>query len=172
MNLTKSAQQSVARPSQLILVLSGRSKAGLLGHAAVVLATFLIGALAALTFAGCAAALTEPPLDQQLWRRNDCFAHMMPDWRVLTLPALAGVAHNASDPEDPLPGVIVYARQWNAETMKHTTTDAEGRSELTVPPGDYEVALCAAGWNPWRGAVRVTGGRPHGVARFPLQIGQ
>ena len=74
--------------------------------------------LAALACLGCAAALHEPPLDQQLWRRNDCFAHMMSDWRVLTMPALAGVARNAGASEEALPGVTVYARQWNAEAMQ------------------------------------------------------
>jgi hypothetical protein len=132
-----------------------------------------LAVITSLALVACTATLREPRADRQLWHRSGCFAHMVPEWRVLTLPALAGVARSAgTGVHDPLPGAAVYARRWTGVAVMETTTDAHGRFHLGVPPGDYEVAVCASGWNPWRGAVRVTGRPSQAVAEFPLELGQ
>ena len=49
------------------------------------------------------------------------------------------------------------------------------RGEFSIPQlpdGSYEIAVCADGWNPWRGTVRLTLGAGPETLTFPLELGQ
>jgi carboxypeptidase family protein len=127
--------------------------------------------VAAMTTFGCASVprpqvldLSEPTNRTELWQKVGCPSHILPDWRAIELTELSG---QAVDRAGPLAGVFVYARPWPDGKVIRTTTDDLGRFRLKVPIGVYEVAICASGWNPWRGAVRVS---PQGFRNFTFEL--
>ena len=132
------------------------------------------GVLASL--AGCATlSPKEPSAERQLWSEERCFAHVVPDWRSIEASELKGVVFTASSTpaEWPIPVAVVFARSWPRGAVIRTQVDENGR--FSVPQlreGTYEVAVCADGWNPWRGTVRLTRRARHTALSFPLELGQ
>jgi hypothetical protein len=127
-----------------------------------ILAAVVVTALVPL--AGCASA---PPLEPahgwQLWQEKNCPAKNRQAWQHLEARAFSGVvvSHTASgaSPAPPLGQAIVYARTWPRGEAMEQTTGADGRfSFANAAPGLYEVAVCLAGFTPWRGTVRVDPG--------------
>jgi hypothetical protein len=122
----------------------------------------------------CASLPAEPAIDAQLWKQQGCFAHILPDWRHLQTSRLAGsvFTQGQTRAEGPIPSAVVFAREWPNGTLRRAQVDTNGDFAFPdVATGIYEVAICAMGWNPWRGTVRVAGGVRATRLDFPLTLG-
>lgn len=134
----------------------------------------LISCLLLLT--GCASLPPkEPSSGHQLWQEQKCFAHMLPEWRHLESAGFRGVVFTAGSTVDewPVSNAVVYARLWPDGRVVRTEVDGRGKFDaLTFRDGLYEVAVCADGWNPWRGTVRITNHAALKSLSFPLDLGR
>lgn len=113
-------------------------------------------------------------MERELWREQQCFAHELPPWRHLEASVLSGDVFTAGSTvgEWPIPVAVVFARQWSRGSVTRAAVNQQGRFSIPeLQSGLYEVAVCAEGWNPWRGTVRIRRGAPSSVA-FPLALGQ
>jgi hypothetical protein len=74
---------------------------------------------------------------------------------------------------EPYPNAVVYARRWPSGGISETRTDANGRfSFAEARSGTFEVAVCASGWNPWRGTVRISADARIMSGDFIIELGQ
>ncbi len=96
------------------------------------------------------------------------------DPREMEASRLQGVVFTAGyGPSDfPVPVAVVYARREPDGEMLRADVDQEGRFVVPdVAEGLYEIGVCANGWKPWRGSVRVRGDSPNRGLDVPLDLG-
>ena len=128
----------------------------------------IVGVVAGLLLHGCAHQLSpaarrgeQPPAGRPFWEENGCSAHSQPQWHPaekMEGSQLSGwVTWTPSDGEvRGVPDAVAYVRRWPRGETVRVAADANG--EFLVPniaDGLFEVAVCADGWNPWWGTVRV-----------------
>jgi Carboxypeptidase regulatory-like domain len=137
------------------------------------------GSMALGVLVGVVACASAPPKEpsggRELWREQRCFAHMLPEWRHLEASALAGAVFTSgsSPAEWPIPIAVVFARRWPRGRVIRAQVDEKGQFAIPqLQNGTYEVAVCADGWNPWRGTVRLVNGPAPRTLAFPLDLGQ
>ena len=127
---------------------------------------------------GAVACVSAPPRSPrgrtELWEDQRCFAHILPEWRNVEAFALEGVVftEGSTPTEFPIPVATVFVRPWPTGSVTRSQVNANGY--FSVPglrSGTYEIAVCAEGWNPWRGTVRLSRRAPRAVLPFPLEIG-
>jgi hypothetical protein len=99
---------------------------------------------------------------------------MLPDWRHQDLRELGGTVWTGGTAmREPYPDAVVYARRWPTGKIMETRTDEKGRFLFAgATSGTFEVAVCAMGWNPWRGTVRVAASSPSTPGDFTIELGQ
>ncbi len=133
-------------------------------------------AVLTLVCVGCASA---PPRhvswDRVFWEQHACFAHVLPDRGHLESSKLEGSVFTAghSPTEFPVAGAVVYARSGLSERVMTADVDQDGRFVVPdVPEGLYELGVCANGWTPWRGTVRIRRDAPTRSLDLPLELGR
>jgi hypothetical protein len=73
----------------------------------------------------------------------------------------------------PIPTAFVFVRRWPNGPVLRSLVDKGGHFAMPeLGGGTYEVAVCANGWNPWRGTVRLHRGAAPDALTFPLELGQ
>ena len=124
---------------------------------------------------GCASA---PPghvgWERVFWEQQACFAHVPPGQRYLESSKLEGSVFTAgySAAEFPVAVAVVYVRRWANGKVTTADVDQDGRFAVPdAPEGLYELGVCANGWTPWRGTVRLRRDAPTGALELPLELG-
>jgi hypothetical protein len=124
---------------------------------------------------GCASAPTRRVgWDRIFWEQHTCFADVLPDGRHLASTGLEGTVFTSgySAASYPVAGAVVYARRPPAGEVLTAETDEDGRFALPdTPAGVYELGVCANGWAPWRGTVRIAPDGPPDALELPLEEG-
>ncbi len=147
------------------------------GRTAVSVRRLTCGGLAVLTLLGVAcrsAPRTVPSTERELREQHGCFAHAVPDRRHLESSRLEGAVFTAgySPAEFPIPVAVVYVRRSPDGKVMSADADQNGRFVIPdAPDGVYELGVCANGWNPWRGTVRVRRDGPTVILALPLELG-
>ena len=131
-------------------------------------------AVLTLVCVGCASVPARAPRSADIWEQQGCFSQILPDSRQLESSKLEGSVFTAgySPSEFPIPVAVVYARRWPDGKVMTVDVDKDGRFVMPdVPEGLYELGVCANGWKPWRGTVRIRRDGPSGRLALPLELG-
>ena len=131
-------------------------------------------AVVGLAWVSCATVPTRGPSSADVWQRQGCFSQLRGDPRELEASSLQGVVFTAGYrvSEFPVPVAVVYARRRPNGELLRVEVGPEGQFVLPdAPEGLYEVGVCANGWKPWRGTVRVRRDSSHEGLDLPLELG-
>jgi hypothetical protein len=124
---------------------------------------------------GCASAPTpQVSWDRVFWEQHTCFADVLPARRHLESTKLEGTVFTSGYTAAgyPVAGAVIYARRPPNGKVLTAETDQDGRFALPdVPEGVYELGVCANGWTPWRGTVRIGPEGPSEALELPLEQG-
>jgi hypothetical protein len=133
-----------------------------------------VSAVLALVCVGCASAPRRAPSSADIWERLGCFSHVVSESREVDSSILEGTVFTAGyrPSEFPVPVAVLYARRLPDSKVLTVEVDAEGRFAVPdLAEGQYEIGVCANGWKPWRGRVRIHRDGPKGGLALPLELG-
>ena len=113
------------------------------------------------------------PASQDVWDRTVCFSHAVPGAEEQESSGLEGSVFTAgySSSDFPVPVAIVYARRVPDGPVLSVGVDSDGHFTLPAAEGVYDLGVCANGWKPWRGTVRVRRNGPKAGLFLALELG-
>ena len=131
-------------------------------------------ALLTLVCVGCATVPPRVPASADVWEQQGCFSQILPEPRELESSKLEGSVFTAGHSPSgfPIPVAVVYARRVPDGKMMTADVDYDGRFAMPdLQEGLYELGICANGWIPWRGTVRIRRDGPSESLALPLELG-